>query len=638
MQQYPEDPQVFPKIPRTTDVRFWAFISYSHKDKALARWLQRSIEDYSVPKELIGRKHPFGKIPKRFTPVFRDREDLPATSDLDNKIQSALAHSLYLIVLCSPESARSEYVAKEVRFFKALGYGDRILPLIIDGEPNVGGPTESQSEECFSPALRFQVNERGELTDQFARAPLAADLRKGGDGKRLALLKILAGLMQVDLDELRRREQKRQRTHRMYQGITASVLICIGLLSYLSLSDAGINLPRSEEIRLLLDRSELSLFRHPYPNRRINETAVRLRRRLTAALLEHYGGNGIFYKDLTPNHSETLDPWTTSQILAALARSPEFTRVDSEILRASFNRMFSPGIFSGKENGALGGWKFIPDRLPQGEIALWMATALAMALNRDDLFSSTEHGQLRQDFNLVVKITEPHYPVDDGGWNMFADLQDPRRHNYYTTTLALQALLNAQESKMLWGGSPQRHNHLLVATSQWLIEGYDETHGNPGWWGAPSEQSREIQDGLTLQIYSLLLRVEAIAQIKIPGRLLENLTKHLISCIERGTNYPVTAVGIDNFVLQGGKVRLLSEDIIFQWYPWAIECAALWLQRAERVGAAREDIVRVRRALGHLVVDLGEEYVTNLLRNALYAPAELLYCLSALPVDELRQD
>ena len=55
-----------------------------------------------------------------------------------------------LIVLCTPSSAKSDWVEHEVRTFIDLGQSKRIFPVIGSGEPNSADP----DTECFPPALR----------------------------------------------------------------------------------------------------------------------------------------------------------------------------------------------------------------------------------------------------------------------------------------------------------------------------------------------------------------------------------------------------------------------------------------------------------------------------------------------------
>ena len=76
--------------------------------------------------------------------------------------------------------------------------------MIIDGEP--GCP---DGGECFPPALRFEVDAEGHVTDRPAE-PVAADAREHGDGKRGALLKLAAGLLGVKLDDLVQRDAARR--------------------------------------------------------------------------------------------------------------------------------------------------------------------------------------------------------------------------------------------------------------------------------------------------------------------------------------------------------------------------------------------------------------------------------------------
>src|ERR1700722_18458275 len=89
---------------------YWAFVSYSSRDRAWARWLQRAIETYAVPRRLIGRSTPAGPAPQHLRPLFRDRTELAADADLAGRVQGALEQSAYLIVICSPEAAASRWV------------------------------------------------------------------------------------------------------------------------------------------------------------------------------------------------------------------------------------------------------------------------------------------------------------------------------------------------------------------------------------------------------------------------------------------------------------------------------------------------------------------------------------------------
>ena len=186
-----------------------AFISYSHQDETWARWLHRAIETYRVPSRLVGETTAAGIIPRRLAPIFRDRDELPSATDLGRKVNEALRHSANLIVICSPAAAASRWVGEEVRAFKRLGRAERIFCLIVEGEPNAADIPGREAEECFSDALRFVVDERGQLTNGRTE-PIAADARPGKDGKANARLKLIAGMLDVGFDALKQREQHRR--------------------------------------------------------------------------------------------------------------------------------------------------------------------------------------------------------------------------------------------------------------------------------------------------------------------------------------------------------------------------------------------------------------------------------------------
>ena len=198
-----------------------AFISYSHSDSHWAAWLHKSLESYRPPKQLVGKVTGRGTVPKRLSPVFRDRDELASATDLGSLLNDALMHSESQIVICSPRAARSKWVNEEILAFKRLGREDRILCLIVDGEPNASDTPAIADQECFPPALRFRLEADGNLGSTRTE-PIAADARVGKDGKNHAKLKLIAGVLGVGFDALRQREQQR-RNRRLFVIATASL-------------------------------------------------------------------------------------------------------------------------------------------------------------------------------------------------------------------------------------------------------------------------------------------------------------------------------------------------------------------------------------------------------------------------------
>jgi YD repeat-containing protein len=180
--------------------KFWAFVSYSHHDKNSARQLVRSLEKLHVPpafRDLVAG------APSRFAPVFIDEEETAANSRLSDEMQNALRQSRKLIVVCSPFSANSAYVADEIRYFKQIGRSRDILCFIVSGVPNATDTGQAYLE-CFAPPLRFDDQDNTISIAQGDR-PLAASIGGGGASEwNHALQQIVAGLLDISLGDLAR--------------------------------------------------------------------------------------------------------------------------------------------------------------------------------------------------------------------------------------------------------------------------------------------------------------------------------------------------------------------------------------------------------------------------------------------------
>jgi virginiamycin B lyase len=178
--------------------KYFAFLSYAHKDARTAAALSRYLETFRVPVKLGGKE----QLPKRMYPIFRDRDEFSASADLGAAIRDALASSGALIVLCSPDAARSKWVDAEIRTFRQIGDPTRIFPVLLEGAPG----------EAFPSAL----TESGE-------EPLAVDFRPHEDATRDARLRLAAALLAIDFDALKRREAARVRNARVWNASLAAL-------------------------------------------------------------------------------------------------------------------------------------------------------------------------------------------------------------------------------------------------------------------------------------------------------------------------------------------------------------------------------------------------------------------------------
>jgi hypothetical protein len=194
--------------------RYDAFISYRHGglDSLVAEKLHHMLETYTIPR-VIAKK--IGK--RKLTRVFRDREELPTSSNLSDSINDALENSAYLLLICSRRTCESLWVMQEVLRFGELHGKDKIIALLIDGEP----------DESFPPGLR----ERKVGNETIFVEPLAADIRAETWAGSLKLLKeeklrLIAPILGCAFDDLRRRHRRR-RIQRIATVISASFVFTL---------------------------------------------------------------------------------------------------------------------------------------------------------------------------------------------------------------------------------------------------------------------------------------------------------------------------------------------------------------------------------------------------------------------------
>ena len=209
------------------DYKYIAFMSYSHHDEKFAKWLHKKLETYRVPSSLRKEKN---DLPRKLYPIFRDMDELSASSSLNKSILEALSTSKFLIVICSTHSAKSKWVNREIVIFKTL-YGEkRVLPIILNGEPN------NIENECFPEALKYRVKNYS-LTDELVE-PIAADARGSITNRSQAKNKLIAGILGVGFDEINQRELKRQRERRMFIVLGSGVLSSLGTFGVLKWKEA----------------------------------------------------------------------------------------------------------------------------------------------------------------------------------------------------------------------------------------------------------------------------------------------------------------------------------------------------------------------------------------------------------------
>ncbi len=201
--------------------KFDAFISYRHHplDSEVASAVQRQLERFVIPRAVRKKT---GK--NRINHIFRDKEELPVTSDLNDNIGLALSNSEYLIVICSPRTKESIWVLKEIELFMKTHTRDKVLTVLAEGEPGDVIPEVLLSEEIKT------VDESGkEITVAVPREPLSCDYRMGiRKAKSVELLRLAASILGCPFDDLKQRMQQ----YRMRKLITVFSIIFAFLLIF----------------------------------------------------------------------------------------------------------------------------------------------------------------------------------------------------------------------------------------------------------------------------------------------------------------------------------------------------------------------------------------------------------------------
>lgn len=218
-----------------------AFISYRHAklDSAIAEHLVRQLEHFHVPHNLKKKlRH------QKITRIFRDKDELPITSDLTETITNALANAEYLIVICSTNTKESMWVKREIRTFLQTHTADKILTVLCNGEPEEVIPEELLSVE------KEYLDAQGFLHRiTVPIEPLSCDYRlPRSRADKEELPRLASALLGCSYDELLRR--RRQYAIRRAAVIVAAAFVALAAFgSYLMYTNKKINESYMESLR-----------------------------------------------------------------------------------------------------------------------------------------------------------------------------------------------------------------------------------------------------------------------------------------------------------------------------------------------------------------------------------------------------
>ncbi len=209
----------------TREMRYDAFISYRHSelDKFVAEELHKQLENFKIPGKVAKNCNK-----KKIKRIFRDKDELPITSNLADPILNALRESEFLIVICSPRLKESIWCKREIENFIEMHGRENILAVLVEGEPSESFPEELLYRE------KTVVNENGEtMVVKEPVEPLAADVR-GKNKKEVKklikteMLRLLASMLQCNYDDLKQRHRERK----MHRMLALAAVVCVVGLTF----------------------------------------------------------------------------------------------------------------------------------------------------------------------------------------------------------------------------------------------------------------------------------------------------------------------------------------------------------------------------------------------------------------------
>lgn len=197
--------------------KYVAFISYNSKDTEWGKRLQRKLEHYRMPATLCN-EHGWSRTPIK--PVFFAPTDIQP-GGLTEELQERLRASKNLIVICSPNSAKSDWVGKEIAYFHQLGRTKQIHFFIVDGIPHSG----NEDMECFHPVVeQLGLPEilGANIHEKVYRWPWL--------NKERAYVQLISKLLDVEFDSIWQRH-KRQLVKKLIAWVVGIIAVIAALVS-----------------------------------------------------------------------------------------------------------------------------------------------------------------------------------------------------------------------------------------------------------------------------------------------------------------------------------------------------------------------------------------------------------------------
>lgn len=224
------------------------------EDAKIAEELAAKIIQYRLPK---GVTLPSAGLHEGDRRVAVDADGGP----FDARAEQLLKESRWLLILCSPQSRQNQGVQDRIAFFKTLHDGERIIPVLVRGEPHEVMPDGFIQKKTISRTLP----DGSEIMYAETIEPVASDLRADSDARyrhilRYETTRIIASVLGLHPDDLEQRHRARERRAvRTALAVAAAVsLIASGIFVRLGLiarSEGQIAEQQTQQTAKIADRT-----------------------------------------------------------------------------------------------------------------------------------------------------------------------------------------------------------------------------------------------------------------------------------------------------------------------------------------------------------------------------------------------
>lgn len=518
---------------KTKLYEYFAFISYKREDEKWAKWLQKKLESYSLP-TAIRKENP--ELPNKIRPVFRDQSELSG-GNLKAEIEKGLNASKFLIVICSPRSAQSPWVSKEVQHFIDEGREEYIIPFIIGGTPNAS----NTEDECFPEGLRQLRGEKEIL-----------GININEMGRDAAAIKVIARMFDVRFDALWQRHEKEKRDKRIWIGICAIILIVLslGIAGYIARQNALLNIAN---VQVLEQRD--SIYNAYEQLKEKNLTAFN---RSINPLLYHYIGalrveddgypevvafspkepliayadeRGYWLHNIKTNIEQELTIDNGDLWLHLENCEMEFSKDGSELLVANHNGLLIWDIASTK----------LKQRVPWDKAEEFMCTknyAERFYASDSNCKKQTIYDDLKyiQDLNIYLRHN-----------NGFIEILNKRRKILCKTKLEIDTLINSWEFQRI----PKQNELLIIGDDKAVIYNNQSKSFTQYFKGYPSENFFFSNNGKFLcvgnEIYTRKLDIDTIKGLSHKLHPIKNFPSY--SSVKKSSKPIVTVDEDENTII-----------------------------------------------------------------------------------------